>query len=40
MTADDTLVLYSDGLMERRGADIDASPDRLTAQRPPAGRPD
>ncbi|MEU9028820.1 PP2C family protein-serine/threonine phosphatase [Streptomyces sp. NPDC048383] len=34
---DDTLLLYTDGLVERRGEDIDTSLDRLTALRIPAG---
>lgn len=32
----ETLVLYTDGLVERRGEDIDASLTRLTALRLPA----
>ncbi|MFI1581134.1 SpoIIE family protein phosphatase [Embleya sp. NPDC020630] len=34
---DETLLLYTDGLVERRGQDIDDSPARLAALRPPAG---
>ncbi|MGW5851792.1 PP2C family protein-serine/threonine phosphatase [Streptomyces sp. NPDC055254] len=37
LTADETLVLYTDGLVERRGEDIDTSLARLTALRIPAG---
>ncbi|MEV6977641.1 SpoIIE family protein phosphatase [Kitasatospora sp. NPDC093806] len=33
---DETLLLYTDGLVERRGEDIDASLARLAALRPPA----
>ncbi|MEU6487362.1 PP2C family protein-serine/threonine phosphatase, partial [Streptomyces sp. NPDC046887] len=37
MTPDDTLLLYTDGLVERRGEDIDVSLSRLTALRPAHG---
>ncbi|MER5873562.1 PP2C family protein-serine/threonine phosphatase [Streptomyces sp. NPDC002044] len=37
IAADHTLVLYTDGLVERRGEDIDASLARLAALRMPAG---
>ncbi|WKV75751.1 serine/threonine-protein phosphatase [Streptomyces sp. PCS3-D2] len=36
-TADQTILLYTDGLVERRGEDIDASLARLAALRMPAG---
>ncbi|MER7000311.1 SpoIIE family protein phosphatase [Streptomyces sp. NPDC000410] len=37
LTTDDTLLLYTDGLVERRGEDIDASLARLTRVRLPPG---
>ncbi|MFD9106166.1 SpoIIE family protein phosphatase [Streptomyces virginiae] len=36
-TADQTVLLYTDGLVERRGEDIDTSLARLAALRIPAG---
>ncbi|MFI8461846.1 SpoIIE family protein phosphatase [Kitasatospora sp. NPDC085464] len=36
LTPDETLLLYTDGLVERRGEDIDVSLDRLAALRLPA----
>ncbi|MEU4953158.1 PP2C family protein-serine/threonine phosphatase [Streptomyces lavendulae] len=37
LAADETLLLYTDGLVERRGEDIDTSLARLTALRLPRG---
>lgn len=37
LTPDDTLVMYTDGLVERRGEDIDASLARLARLRLPPG---
>ena len=39
VTADDTLLLYTDGLVERRGEDIDESLARLTRIRVPCRTP-
>ncbi|MFE3495328.1 SpoIIE family protein phosphatase [Streptomyces sp. NPDC059175] len=39
LTADETLLLYTDGLVERRGEDIDASLARLTRVRQQSGTP-
>ncbi|MFD7612754.1 PP2C family protein-serine/threonine phosphatase [Streptomyces sp. NPDC059828] len=39
LTADDTLLLYTDGLVERRGEDIDESLARLTRVRVPCRTP-